>query len=94
MMNVVRQQVEVIKRFKDLAGGILRLSVSRALDIQDMDDRARDERVRGDWKMKLFEKRAADLSSDMSIKVKELEGLIVSAKSTSENVSLVASDFD
>lgn len=88
MMNVVRQQVEVIKRFTDLAGEILSQSVSRELNVKVGDDRVGD-----DWRMKLFKRRAADLSSDMSIKMKELEGLLVSAQSTSENVSPVKQFF-
>ena len=118
MINVARQQEEMIKRFIDIAQTILKprkdedtkfskgksrsvltstestekLLVLTELDLVDSQDHdsqttlASDESNLDKVKLKAFQKRAADLKSDMWVRMKELESLRESADTTAKNV--------
>ena len=91
MINVARQQDETITRFTHIAEQILTpKEEDNAIhsDQRSQPDVASDKELEK-IKLKAFQKRAADIRSDMSRRMKELEGLKTSAKSTAQNVRVL-----
>ena len=87
VINVARQQEQMITRFIDIAEKILTTQSKAKAEQESENGQASEEKP--SWaKLHAFQKRAADLKSDISIRMKELDGLKQSAESTAQNVCI------
>ncbi|KAH8895809.1 hypothetical protein GQ53DRAFT_819781 [Thozetella sp. PMI_491] len=94
MSNVAEQQEKMVKRFIKIAEDILssgRSKGSKRREEQDSEQlasgkHAAERREEEAAQLRVFKKRAADLKSDMAMRLKELSGLKKSAESTAMNV--------
>lgn len=88
MLHIVGQQQEVIKRFVRFADDVLRTKFAKPTG-QVTPATAADVRSIVADQIKSFETRKAALLSEVEDRIKELEGLKASARSTAENVCLL-----
>lgn len=87
MLHIVGQQQEVIERFVRFAEEILKPNAAKFnRHTSPVEGSKAQETVRD--QIGSFETRKADLLSEVKNRIKELEGLKASARSTAENVSL------
>ena len=90
MIHIVKQQEDVIFKFKSQAKEILDLLHTR--------DNTKNLKEKGEGtssaelspQATAFEKRAASLLADVALQIKELEGLKKSAESTAQSVRTVS----